>query len=68
METIVTWNGQPFEPMDHADYRAAREYVAEFVTFHATEAGCSARRTSPDVWTVTTPDGQITIAIRSQDA
>ena len=51
-QTAVTWNGTRFEPLDHESYRAARGYVAEFVHFHATEAGYHCRRIEPDVWQI----------------
>jgi hypothetical protein len=67
METIVTWNGQRFDPIDHASYRDARGYVAEFVTFHATEAGYSSQRIRPDVWRITNGADVLDIAIVALD-
>ena len=63
MQTIVTWNGERFEPLDHEDYRAARGYVAEFVAFHGTEGGCSSRRAAPDIWRIDAGRDILTIEI-----
>ncbi len=63
MNTQVTWNGETFEPLDHDDYKSARGYVAEFVTFHGTEAGMSSRRIAPDVWQITGHGDTLTIRI-----
>lgn len=66
--TVLTWNGQRFEPMEHDAYRAARGYVAELVTFHGTEAGMTSRRVGPDRWQITGLGDILTVAIERQDA
>lgn len=65
--TVVTWNGQPFEPFAHETEDGAREYIAEFVEFHGTEPGATAEKIDADAWAVRVAGELITIAIVSRE-